>query len=386
MTTRPDSNPRRGFSLIEVLMAIFILGIGVISIAALFPAGIAQQRQSTDDVMGPIVANNAMAVLRAKLEQEDFGSFEDFGFSVPRPTIPGDWSWMRPAFIFPDAAPTLYPLGAIDIFNGEATGYAPESAYESADPSILMDIPFNTRRYGYDPLEPPTFIITQQERYYPQITKDAASGIRSKPQYVWDCMFRRFQGKVQVAIFVYRVTSAGGGSRTYTVAPPHGPNPIPPLPIWLDLTAPANATYSADGRWDSTGPNEPPGPTNSDNGPGSGDDNFVHGFNGATFDVREEPQAWQAAGQWIVDQHGDVHRVLSSSRDDPGMPALVELVRPIVPKSAATYFVGLDEYLYQRVYYAPSVVTDIWYLPTVVEYPDGTDAQLTPVYVTVKEL
>ena len=37
-------------------MAIFILGIGIISIAALFPAGIAQQRRSLDDVTGPVVA------------------------------------------------------------------------------------------------------------------------------------------------------------------------------------------------------------------------------------------------------------------------------------------------------------------------------------------
>ena len=48
---------RRAFSLIELLLAIFILGIGVIGIAALCPAGIAQQRQSVDDVLGPIAVD-----------------------------------------------------------------------------------------------------------------------------------------------------------------------------------------------------------------------------------------------------------------------------------------------------------------------------------------
>src|SRR5262245_25735142 len=69
---------RRAFSLIEVLLAIFILGVGVISIAALFPAGIAQQRQSVDDIMGPTVANNALSILRNKIRPEDFGSLDDF--------------------------------------------------------------------------------------------------------------------------------------------------------------------------------------------------------------------------------------------------------------------------------------------------------------------
>ena len=31
---------RRGFSLVELILAIFVLGIGMISVAALFPAGI----------------------------------------------------------------------------------------------------------------------------------------------------------------------------------------------------------------------------------------------------------------------------------------------------------------------------------------------------------
>ncbi len=86
---------RRGFSLIEVLLSVFILGIGVISIAALFPAGIAQQRQSVDDITGPIVAQNALAILRTKLRTEDFC----FGSGY---TVDCDLGWSRPAFFIDD--------------------------------------------------------------------------------------------------------------------------------------------------------------------------------------------------------------------------------------------------------------------------------------------
>ena len=58
------SNTHRGFSLIELLLAIFILGIGIISIATLFPAGIAQQLKTPDDVIGPIVSRTALTLIR----------------------------------------------------------------------------------------------------------------------------------------------------------------------------------------------------------------------------------------------------------------------------------------------------------------------------------
>ena len=61
-----EAPKRRAFSLIEVLIAIFILAIGIISISALFPAGIAQQRRTVDDTIGPIVAENALTVLRRR--------------------------------------------------------------------------------------------------------------------------------------------------------------------------------------------------------------------------------------------------------------------------------------------------------------------------------
>ena len=86
---------KRAFSLIEVLLAIFILGVGVISIAALFPAGIAQQRASVDDIIAPTVANNAISLLRTKLRAEDFGTFEQFNEKAPRVTITGDFPWLR---------------------------------------------------------------------------------------------------------------------------------------------------------------------------------------------------------------------------------------------------------------------------------------------------
>ncbi|MCA9296154.1 MAG: hypothetical protein KC983_06540, partial [Phycisphaerales bacterium] len=58
-------------------MAIFILSIGIISIAALFPAGILQQQRGTDDLIGAIVADNAFSIIQAAVQPDDFGSFAD---------------------------------------------------------------------------------------------------------------------------------------------------------------------------------------------------------------------------------------------------------------------------------------------------------------------
>ncbi|MDP7070443.1 MAG: prepilin-type N-terminal cleavage/methylation domain-containing protein, partial [Phycisphaerales bacterium] len=70
--------PKRGFSLIELLMAIFILGIGLISIAALFPAGVMLQQRAEDELNGPLVAAHALELLRSRLSSDDFGSWWDY--------------------------------------------------------------------------------------------------------------------------------------------------------------------------------------------------------------------------------------------------------------------------------------------------------------------
>ena len=42
------------------------MGIGIISIAAIFPAGISQQQRTADDIIGPIVAHNALTIITIK--------------------------------------------------------------------------------------------------------------------------------------------------------------------------------------------------------------------------------------------------------------------------------------------------------------------------------
>ena len=97
-------SPRaRGFSLIELLLAIFILGVGVISVAAVFPAGIIQQRRAQDDVLGPVVAEAALATLRSKLSQDDFGTFEDFG--VFRDQV---GAWVEGGQVAPDSSMQIF--------------------------------------------------------------------------------------------------------------------------------------------------------------------------------------------------------------------------------------------------------------------------------------
>ncbi len=352
------------FSLIEVLLAVFILGVGVIAIAALFPAGIAQQRQSVDDTIGPIVANNALAVLRNKLHPEDFGTFEEFGAAVPLATIAGDWPWLRPAFILPD--------GAIDIFNGTGAATAVEAT------GMLNGIPYNSFLY---PAGAGAFVITQGERYYPMFNEPlagAASQFPPRPQYVWDCMFRRFQGKIMVAIFVYRVTIPGGGSAPYSVPPNYSDPIVPPLPVAIDLTLPGLLDWSGN-QWDVDG--DPTTQAIEAIIPGTYPD--------MTYNPSDAGQSWQAPGQWILDQNNNVHRVLSGRRNESDGP--VELVRPVaailaVPTNFALGIAQPNGFVYE------DVVTNIWYIPVEVELDtdgDGTGdlpATLTPVYVTVREL
>ncbi|MHC4993334.1 MAG: type IV pilus modification PilV family protein [Planctomycetota bacterium] len=338
MTRRIERN--RGFSLVELLMAIFILGIGVISIASLFPAGIAQQRRSVDDVLGPIVANNALSILRGKL------SDGDFAFNISGYTVEGDFPWLRPAFF-------LSPGSVNSDFGGNISVPAGSiSVFRSYGASTDTDMPYNTLKYGNTP---PTIIVTQGERAFPSYP---VVGDPRRAQYYWDCMFRRFQGRMQVAIFVYRVTDPQGPEVGYVVASnPSNPD-VPPLPVQLDIT------------WDSF-PAGNPTP-----------EAIIPGTPNNSYNPFDQAQSWQQPRQWILDQNNNIHRVLGAFNDDGDR--FVELVRPVpeLPGLQVYAFPSSAQDTNGNGLADQDVVGAIWYIPAV----DGLGRSLTPVYLAVEEL
>ena len=491
MLMRRKASRQWGFSLIELLLAIFILGVGIISIAAVFPAGIILQRKAQDDVLGPAVAESALALIRSRLSQDDFGTFEEFGFPSAIPfvdpngpngwlqgeqpwnrwldrqdayTVRGDWPWMRPAmaavpvgfeFVPENVQPPEVPrewedegriAGDVDIFGARMgrkylSGTLPFAAYpgeagdelelvwpndwstaefaragqrpaipDFSDPetaaifqddpeAFLFGIPFNRKKYSYIALDPertdpeldskidPLVTIRQEERFWPGGTGYFEG--QDQPQYVWDCMFRKFQGQVQVAIFVYRLNGAGK-SEPYAVSQDDGPPSTvdsdfdrdawrPPMPMRLDLRFGEDV--------------EPLDPFGADQNEELGESinntdaerNVIPGteanFSGALEDSFLEPrfETWQNAGQWLLDPYGRVHRILqgrNTKREGP-----VRLTRPIPEQAPSTVFSNIGQ--------SPEALQDdvnrvrsLWYVPS----EDRRGYSLTPVYVTVRTL
>lgn len=479
MAQRPTSTRRRrlGFSLIELLLAIFILGVGIISIAAVFPAGIILQRKAQDDVLGPAVAESALSLIRSRLSQDDFGTFEEFGFSNVVPfvttdwlnassppnrwldrrdayTVRGDWPWMRPAMA---AMPTDYTLipeppsdpdlpasewaddgriaGDIDIFGARMArryissslpyaAYPPgnefelvwptawstaefaragqiplvstEDQYEDDPEAFLFGIPFNRRKYSYVALDPdgidptlasksdPLVTIRQDERFWPGGTGFFED--QDAPQYVWDCMFRKFQGQVQVAIFVYRLNGLGKQA-PYAVAQNPGPAQggdlgrdawRPPMPMRIDLRV-----------GDGIEPLDPYGADDEQLGEFTNNTDFERNvipgtepdFSGSLAESFLDPgfETWQNAGQWMLDPYGRVHRILqgrNTRREGP-----VRLTRPIPEQTPAPVFnngwqnpAAWEDDVNQ--------VRSLWFVPA----EDRRGYSLTPVYVTVRTL
>lgn len=417
---------RRAFTLVELLLAVFILGIGVLGVAALLPSAIAMQQRANDDVMGPIVADNALSVLRSKLTPEMFGTLEEFNvgadafsavdpvtgngtIAVRAPNIPGDWGWKRPTMFVSGGSPNASSarfIGAIDIFGGIAaqgsvrTGLIPLS--ETPVNGALQGIPYSRRLFDpsfrvIDPVagihtQPvaaatPGILVTQGERCYPMSSE--ATYPQPRPQYAWDCMFRRFEGRILVAIFVYRVSTAGGdiagiardigasvdrnALAPYRVGLPTagpGPNGIPPaMPICVSLPATA--------AWKYGGPDANPNSV-FDNARIVGTDADV-----SAAVPRELPIAatWQAPGQWIVDEYSVVHKVASGRRSTKEGPVFLTRPVPEIEPTRALFGVGAGP-ANTEINMRTRGVGLIWFVPT----RDQNGFILQPVYATVREL
>lgn len=254
MVRRATTNHRQrraralaAFTLIEVLMSIFVLALGLLGLGALIPGIIREQRVASDRTLGIVVANDARAYLsaRADLRRLVIPTTGGTGFGSAAGNRYGFGEWL----LNDQWSDTyLWDLESIDA--GE---------YQDAGNFVI-----GRRVLGVDPP-----VIPLRDRLYPS----PASGLDG-PQFVWDFVARRlppsdasgfalladvrsglpsglpqqWRSGVEVAVFVRRVDT---GIRVPSSQTPfgvmlRGSNPI--LPVGLSSATGTPTGAGADTR------------------------------------------------------------------------------------------------------------------------------------------
>jgi hypothetical protein len=93
MTKQSFTLVRSGISLVEILIGIMVLGIGVISLATLFPIGLLKMKRAVNDVRGTVVSRSALSEVRIRnLLAQPYGPPATYFSAYPAPA----WTATRP--------------------------------------------------------------------------------------------------------------------------------------------------------------------------------------------------------------------------------------------------------------------------------------------------
>jgi hypothetical protein len=149
-------------------MAIFILAIGFLSLAAVFPAGIELQRRGSDDLEGVTAANDIYSELMGNPLLASDRLNEGFSSMVRENTNRPNDGWM------PDFTPSA-DTDPDPVKGDPAEGYIAVT--------VLVDV-------ANDPFEPapltanvnPDFVYYEADRVWPSL---------GDPRFVWDLLVRR---------------------------------------------------------------------------------------------------------------------------------------------------------------------------------------------------
>ncbi|HTV49034.1 MAG TPA: prepilin-type N-terminal cleavage/methylation domain-containing protein [Phycisphaerae bacterium] len=214
------------FSLMEMLFAVFILAIGLIMVAGVFPVAIKWTADDAQNTVGAVIAQNALSTIQQQIQ---------FYESVLGGTLTATQCYEQ--CYYGSASPGTYPYYA---------NYYPNPA---ASPSPLPL--WGTRSYSFGANQPDaaTTLSTSGPYYYPQ----NSSGQTSLPLYYWTAYLQQISpgtnglqavssasSLYRVYIFVFAKGDPNNvypiqGSLATTGIPLSGGNPA--YPIYQNSTA-----------------------------------------------------------------------------------------------------------------------------------------------------
>jgi len=281
----------RGFSLIEILIAVVVLSLGLLGLGMVFPVVVRQQRQAQDSIQGLSTARSAAEYVQARR-------------AVVEALLKVGEEW------YPNDRHTK--IGQAEQFDGE---WLVDSSSVGGGATFVTDRTNGLMTIG----------LSSAPQYIGLYDRLAPAPFTSSggPQFVWDLALRASgPGQVEVAVFTRRIdagiripTAASSGIKQYTLSHVLTGEPSVPaanrrVPVAVDKN----------GRPTLTGLNESgsnknaysPLVTVSPVNPESGDPENLLRLNSS--DLALLGQARQP-GQKLVDNRGVVHTVVRAAEN-----------------------------------------------------------------------
>jgi len=172
-----------GFSLLEMMIAIAVLGIGLVMVAAIFPVAIYQHRRSADETLALQHAYQAKAIVRAKIEPTlGSGPIAPATSLLPHSLSPVFGQF----FIVPfQSLPLGFPLGEDPYapINPQLTGVLPTNDVNYA--TFLNNggvNPIVALRVWSDTCGPP--------KQFADVPGAPREDLKERPRYVWYAFYR----------------------------------------------------------------------------------------------------------------------------------------------------------------------------------------------------